>query len=179
MLIFPEWRAYTLLFSVLAALESARAVHPISVPTRVTWKVSEVVPRVLLDTGPLVALLRTDDLFHEDCSALQHSLAPPLLTTWPVLTEAAWLLRSDPQAVQQMLLWLNAGAITAVPLGDEAAIWIAGFLRKYYKLKPQLADASLVYLAERDDLDTVFTLDRRDFSVYRFGRNRRFRILPD
>jgi predicted nucleic acid-binding protein len=78
-----------------------------------------------------------------------------------------------------MMLWLNTGFMTAVPMGDEAAAWIAGFLRKYSKLKPQLADASLVHLAERDDLDTVFTLDRRDFSTYRFGRNRRFRILPD
>jgi uncharacterized protein len=53
------------------------------------------------------------------------------------------------------------------------------FLRKYQKLQPQLADACLVYLAEQEDIDTVFTLDRRDFSTYRFGRNRLFKLLPE
>ncbi len=43
----------------------------------------------------------------------------------------------------------------------------------------QLADASLVYLAERDQIDTVLTLDRRDFSIYRFGNNRSFTLLPE
>jgi predicted nucleic acid-binding protein len=94
------------------------------------------------------------------------------------LTEADWLLRDYPVAVQQMLTWITAGIITILPVGDEAAPWIAAFIRKYAKLSPQVADASLVYLAEREDVNTVFTLDRRDFSVYRFGRNRSFRILP-
>jgi predicted nucleic acid-binding protein len=54
---------------------------------------------------------------------------------------------------------------------------IAAFLRKYRKA--QIADASLVYLAEEYDTNTIFTLDRRDFSTYRFGRNRSFRIFPE
>jgi len=65
------------------------------------------------------------------------------------------------------------------PIGDEAIPWMMTFLRKYQKLKPQIADASLVYLAEVEDTETVFTLDRRDFSAYRFGNNRSFRILPE
>ena len=43
---------------------------------------------------------------------------------------------------------------------------------------PQLADATLVYLADRDGIDTIFTLDQRDFSVYRSARRRPFRIIP-
>src|SRR5262245_10080248 len=138
-----------------------------------------MIPRVLLDTGPLVALLASDDLFHETCVEQLHSLAPPLLTTWPVLTEAAWLLRSHQQAIQQMMIWINAGTIKTASVGDEAASWVAAFSRKYRNVGPQLADASLVYIAEREDLDTVFTLDRADFNVYRFRRNRRFRLLPN
>jgi predicted nucleic acid-binding protein len=138
-----------------------------------------MIPRVLLDAGPLVALLAPDDAWHERCVQQLHELAPPFLSTWPVLVEAAWLLRSHPDAVQQMFVWMTTGTIALPPLGDEAAPWIAAFLRKYRKLQPQLADASLVYLAEREDIDTIFTLDRRDFEVYRFGRNRRFRLLPE
>ena len=55
---------------------------------------------------------------------------------------------------------------------------MAGFLRKYRSLHPQIADASLVYLAEREGLDAVFTLDRRDFLVYRLSGNRRLNLLP-
>jgi predicted nucleic acid-binding protein len=135
--------------------------------------------RVLVDTGPLVALLSNDDSNHEDCVKQLHSIRPPLLTSWPVLTEADWLLRTRPSAVQQMMTWISAGIITLLPLGDEAVPWIAAFLRKFRKISPQIADASLVYLAERDNLNTVFTLDRRDFSVYRFGRNHSFRLLPE
>src|SRR5262245_38307906 len=137
-----------------------------------------MIPRVLLDTGPIVALLAADDHFHETCTKQLEELAPPMVTTWPVLTEAAWRLRSHPEAVQQMLVWISAGVLTVGSIGVEAAPWIGTFFRKYRSIQPQLADASLVYLAERDDLDTVFTLDYRDFSVYRFGRNRRLRLLP-
>jgi hypothetical protein len=45
-------------------------------------------------------------------------------------------------------------------------------------IRPQLADAVLVYLAERDGFDVIFTLDRRDFSVYHAGRKHAFRIIP-
>jgi predicted nucleic acid-binding protein len=52
-------------------------------------------------------------------------------------------------------------------------------MKRYEDIRPQLADAALVYLADREGIDTIFTLDRRDFSVYRSARKRTFRILPD
>lgn len=63
---------------------------------------------------------------------------------------------------------------------DEAdTVPLARILSRYRKLGPQLADAALVHLAEREGLDTVFTLDRRDFSVYRLSGNRSLHLLPD
>lgn len=55
---------------------------------------------------------------------------------------------------------------------------MASCLQKYCDLQPQLADVSLVYLAERDGISTVFTLDRRDFSVYRIKQNQPLDLLP-
>jgi predicted nucleic acid-binding protein len=55
---------------------------------------------------------------------------------------------------------------------------IAELLQKYESIRPQLADAALVYLAGRERIDAIFTLDRRDFSIYRTSRGRSFRILP-
>ncbi len=52
-------------------------------------------------------------------------------------------------------------------------------MAKYSDLPMDLADAALVRVAERDGLDRVFTLDRRDFEVYRIGGRRGFRIIPD
>lgn len=134
--------------------------------------------RVLIDTGPLVALLDASESFHEVCTDQLKSIVAPALTTWPVLTEAAWLLRSQPQNIQQLLVWVYSGKINVSSFGNEASPWLATFFRKYQDLEPQLADASLVYVAEREDLDTVFTLDKQDFSIYRFRRNRKFRLLP-
>jgi uncharacterized protein len=51
-------------------------------------------------------------------------------------------------------------------------------MKKYASLQPQFTDAMLVYLANRENIETIFTLDRRDFSVYRSARKKPFRLLP-
>lgn len=53
---------------------------------------------------------------------------------------------------------------------------MAIYVQKYADMKPQLADVSLVYLAERERA-TIFTLDKRDFSVYRINRSQRLTLL--
>jgi predicted nucleic acid-binding protein len=135
--------------------------------------------RVLVDAGPLVALVSQRDQYHELSENQVRTLRPPLLTTWAVLAEAAWLVQRDPKA-RFALFELGTVGLYTMPEVDTAALpWLERFLRRYFSIRAQLADASLVYLAERDGIDTVFTFDRRDFSVYRFGRNRAFRILPE
>jgi predicted nucleic acid-binding protein len=52
-------------------------------------------------------------------------------------------------------------------------------MKRYEEIRPQLADATLVYLANREQIDTIFTLDYRDFSIYRRGRKRAIRIVPE
>jgi len=134
--------------------------------------------RVLVDTGPLVALLSSSDQFHHSCLEALSTLAPPLYTCWPVLTEAAWLLRSNAVAVESLLESAAAGLFKILSLTEEDASAIAVVLKRYRSLKPQLADAALVHLARRERIYTIFTLDRRDFQVYRPARARAFRILP-
>ena len=135
--------------------------------------------RVLLDTGPLVAILSERDEHHDACVEQLRQLTPPLLTCWPVITEAAWLLRLDVTAVQRMLAGFDVGLLELLPLGEEAAPWVSDFVTRYSNLGVQLADACLVYLAEREGIQTVFTLDRRDFTVYRFGKNKSFTLIPE
>jgi uncharacterized protein len=134
--------------------------------------------RVLVDTGPLVAILSRADEHHARCVQALRDLPGPLFSCWSVITEAAWLLRDYPAAVQQLLKSLGNGFVELLPLASLEADAIAAVLKKYANLQPQLADASLVYLANRDGIDTIFTLDRRDFSVYRSTRKKAFRIIP-
>lgn len=137
-----------------------------------------MISRVLVDTGPIVAVFSKRDAFHEVSVAQLREIATPLITTWPVITEAVWLLGAYPPGIQLLLKSVDRGLFEFPAFSEGAASWMARFLKKYRKLGAQLADASLVYLAERDRLDTIFTLDRRDFTVYRFSRKRSFRILP-
>jgi uncharacterized protein len=137
------------------------------------------VRRVLLDTGPLVAILSQADEHHGRCLAALRELPGPMFSCWPVITEAAWLLRKSSGGVQQLLRTLQSGLVELLPLSSLDAKGLAEIMKKYASLRPQLADAALVYLAGRDGIETVFTLDRRDFSVYRSARRRPLRILPD
>lgn len=134
--------------------------------------------RTLIDTGPIVAILSEADQHHRRCVEELAGLRPPLWTCWPVVTEAQWLLRHDAQAVERLFRAFQSGLLALLPADDLAMPWLSAFLRRYPKLEPDLADAMLVYLAEREGIHTVFTLDRRDFSIYRYSRNRRLNVIP-
>lgn len=134
--------------------------------------------RVLVDTGPLVAILSSVDQHHEACVETLRQLPGPLFSCWPVITEAAWLLRAHPKAVQRLLQSMRSGFLELLPLAGTEASDLAEVMKRYQDIQPQLADAALVYLAHREGIDTIFTLDRRDFSIYRSNRRRPFRIVP-
>lgn len=133
---------------------------------------------VIVDTGPLVLLYSDNGLGREECLAVARQVAVPMLTSWAVVTEAAWMLRARPEAVLQMLADIAKGGLRIPPLEDADIVSIGKILDRYRDMRPQLADATLVHLAEREKIDTIFTLDRRDFSVYRTTRRRAFRIVP-
>jgi uncharacterized protein len=134
--------------------------------------------RVLVDTGPLISIVSVRDEHHQLCVEQLKKVRAPLLTCWPVLTEAAWILRTQPKALERLLGDSLGGLFKLLILEERALPWTANFLRRYRKLGAQLADACLVYLAEHEQIETVFTLDRRDFSVYRYRGNRSFKLLP-
>jgi uncharacterized protein len=135
--------------------------------------------RILADTGPLVAILSREDEYPAACVSTLREMSGPLLSCWPVITEAAWLLRKSPRAVQQLLRSIDGGFLELLPLAGAEAEAIAALMKRYEDIHPQLADIVLVYLANREKIDTIFTLDRRDFSIYRSGRRTTFRIVPE
>ncbi|HME34559.1 MAG TPA: PIN domain-containing protein [Candidatus Sulfotelmatobacter sp.] len=135
--------------------------------------------RALVDTGPLVAILSRQDEHHAACVNALRDLPGPLLSCWPVITEAAWLLRKSPRAVQQLLRSIDGSFLELLPLAGAEAEALAALMKRYEDIRAQLADVALVYLANREKIETIFTLDHRDFSIYRSGRKTTFRIVPE
>jgi uncharacterized protein len=134
--------------------------------------------RVLVDTGPLVAILSTTDQYHTKCIEALRQLPGPLFSCWPVLTEAAWLLRHAPGTVEKLLRGISQGFVELLTIQSDEAIEIAKIMEKYRSARVQLADAALFFLGERDNFDLIFTLDRRDFGLFQRKRKRSFRIVP-
>lgn len=134
--------------------------------------------RILIDAGPIVAILAEADAAHDECVAKSSEYAPPFSTTWTVLAEAAWLLRGVPNSLPQLMGLLSSGLIICPDLDPAAGMAIATLAGTYADLRPDLADLTLLYLWDRDDMELIFTLDRRDFSVYRDRRGRSLELVP-
>jgi predicted nucleic acid-binding protein len=133
---------------------------------------------VLVDAGPLVALIDRADPAHDDCVEVLKAVRSPLLTVWPAFTEAMYLLRGSWAAQKALWSRLETNALTLADLDDGDAPRMRELMEKYRDLPMDLADAALVRVAERQALVEIFTLDHRHFTLYRAGRRRRFSILP-
>ncbi|MGH9638971.1 MAG: type II toxin-antitoxin system VapC family toxin [Bryobacteraceae bacterium] len=133
---------------------------------------------VLIDAGPIVAILSDSEQHHDACIEQLQQIRSPLLTCWPVITEAAWLLRNRPATIRRLLSSLGGRPFKVLALSEADLAGIAAVLEKYEDLDIQLADASLVHLANREKIETIFTLDRGDFSVLRLARGKKIRVVP-
>jgi predicted nucleic acid-binding protein len=134
---------------------------------------------VLVDTGPLVAIFDPSDRDHQACTAALGALSRSrLVTSLAVLTEASHLLAFSPDAQRSVIEFAGAGAIEVTDFDAGSLARSAALMKKYEDLPMDLADATLVVLAERLGTTQIFTLDRQDFSVYRIGR-KAFKILPE
>jgi predicted nucleic acid-binding protein len=133
---------------------------------------------VLVDTGPLVALFDPSDSERSRCEAeLARLKRNRLVTSIAVITEATQLLDFSTAAQSALLAAIAAGMVEVLTFERLDLARAAELMRKYHDLPMDFADATLVLLAERLDTTDIFTLDRRDFGVYRVGR-RRFQLRP-
>lgn len=127
---------------------------------------------VLLDTGPLVALLDAGDSAHAECRELWYGVAERCLTTEAVLTEATHLVQRRRCAAHVALDFVLAAQIPVVALDRRALSHAARLMRRYADVPMDFADATLVVVAEATGTRRVFTLDRRGFGTYRVAGRR-------
>ena len=133
---------------------------------------------ILIDAGPLVALIHADDRHHSSCKEALKRIREPLGTVWPAFTEAMYLLGFSSRAQDALWRLLEAEAFKILTLDAADAPRLRDLMRKYRDLPMDLADAALVRVAEREKIARVFTIDRRDFELYRPRGLPGFAILP-
>jgi len=132
---------------------------------------------ILTDSGFWIALGNRRDHWHLMArAALERWSDEGFVTTWPVLTEVThlWVARVG---VHQALDFMDAvaqGACTVWPLQDEALPRMVYLMRRYANLPMDLADASLVVLAEQVNEGRILSTDGRDFEGYRWKNTRPF-----
>jgi hypothetical protein len=128
---------------------------------------------ILVDTGPLVALFDPADPDHARCRSLLATLDGPLCATVPVLTEAFHLLEPGSLGSRRLMDFVAAQGLHVEFLDNDTLTRAFELMVQYADHPMDLADASLVVLAESLGLRRVFTLDRSDFTLYRIRRGHR------
>lgn len=125
---------------------------------------------IIADTGFFFALGNRNDSFHSPAVSVLARLQEPLITTHPVLTETCYLLmRSRGQGQTAFLRSVGEGFTEVFTLEAVHFLRMAELLNRYQDLPMDMADASLIVLAEELGHGRILTVDRRDFSVYRWS----------
>lgn len=133
---------------------------------------------ILVDAGPLVALIHADDHHHARCRKVFETLDEPMSSVWPAVTEAMYLLGFSWRAQEALWHFIERGGLAIQPLELDDVPRMRELMEKYRDLPMDFADAALVRVAEREKIRWVFTVDHRDFSVYRPKGLGDFVLLP-
>lgn len=134
---------------------------------------------IIADTGFWVALANKKDQHHQTALNCLQKLQEPLITTWPVMTEVCHLLLQR-YAVHAQLKFIHnyqQGAFRIFDLREEHRDQILVLMHKYADLPMDLADASLVILAEESGDGRILSTDKRDFQAYRWKNTQPFNNL--
>jgi uncharacterized protein len=131
---------------------------------------------IAVDTGYFLALLHVGDAYHARAKTWLNSASEGWITTWPVVTEVSYMIggRLGEAAKQDFLSDVVNGSIVIWDIPSEHARKTPALMKKYTKLPMDLADASLVLLAEHLGHGRILTTDQRDFGAYRWKSTKPF-----
>jgi predicted nucleic acid-binding protein len=132
----------------------------------------------LIDTGAILALLDRADRWHEPCVRAFGQLRLPLLTTEAVLTELFHLVGDTQREMEGAWRFVRSGALILGAIEHGELPQVHALMSRYWDRPMDFADATLVYLAKRESLSVILTVDYADFATYRIEGKRQFRIVP-
>ncbi len=129
--------------------------------------------RLIVDAAPLIGWFDANDAYHAMVRGFFDGYTGDLLSTWPVLSEVCHLLPEH--MVANFVRWVGRGGVTVIDVPASAIPALADRMDKYADLPMDLADASLIRLAESLGVMDILTIDRRDFGIYRTSRGKALR----
>lgn len=132
--------------------------------------------KILVDSGPLIALFDASDQYHTKAVDFIRSNKYPLLTTLASVTETLHLLDFNRNAQIDFIDWIHKGAVEIQNIENNDFGRLKELTEKYCDLPMDFADSCLVYLAEKLSLDTIATIDR-DFTIYRIHGRKKFKVI--
>ena len=132
--------------------------------------------KILIDSGPLIALFDRNDKYHIASVEFIKSNAYELITTIASITETLHLLDFNRNAQIDFLKWIHSGGVSIEPIITVDFLEIQKLTMKYFDLPMDFADACLVFLGNKLKINTIATIDR-DFDIYRLKSKKPFTVL--
>ena len=130
----------------------------------------------ILDTGPWVALIDRSESKHPECVQWLKSFSGRLYSTEAVLTEVLYILNFSITAQCAASDFILESIVEIVPSCRESLKKTKNLMKKYADLPMDFADACLVLLAEKLDINQIATIDR-DFTIYKIKGRKRFKVV--
>jgi len=120
----------------------------------------------LIDAGPIIALFNKNDKYHHQIKSFLKNYVGYLSTTWPVITEISHMLSFNIQTQIDFLKWVQLGGVIINEINGKDIERIIELSQKYSDVPMDLADASLVVLSEKLEINKIITIDS-DYYIYR------------
>ena len=121
---------------------------------------------ILIDSGPLIALFDKSDRYHIRVVEFLKTFQGKFITTWSVLTEVSHILDFNLNVQIDFLKWVEMGGVEVYNISQNDLSHIIEMMQKYTNVPMDLADATLMYVAHKENIKKILSIDS-DFDIYR------------
>ncbi len=122
--------------------------------------------KTIIDSGPLIALFDKGDKYHHKVLDFLQTFKGELITSWSVITEVSHMLDFNLQVQIDFLKWIEIGGIEIYKIQQDEIQYIRVMMEKYLDVPMDLADATLMYIASKEDIKNIVSINS-DFDIYR------------
>ncbi len=122
--------------------------------------------KTIIDSGPLIALFDRSDKYHYQVLEFLQNFKGELITSWSVITEVSHMLDFNLQVQIDFLRWIEIGGVEIYEISQDEIQYIRVMMEKYLDIPMDLADAALMYIASKEDIKNIVSIDS-DFDIYR------------
>ena len=122
--------------------------------------------KTIIDSGPLIALFDKSDKYHQKVLTFLQSYKGEFITSWAVITEVSHILDFNLQVQIDFLKWIELGGIQLYDIPQYELKNIRVMMEKYLDIPMDLADATLMYIASKENIKNIVSIDS-DFDIYR------------